>query len=214
MIELRQQLEIARNENRSLEERLKKFEEKANIELEILELEKSKSLEKKIIPDFFSMNNNKDGGESNDSSDPDEHYSLAPIAHANISVLGASDNEKLSLKLGLNGDATDDDDDDDEDEDDDEDDDEDEDEAHTPVFPFSSEGDDLAVFENPEENEGDEFYAAIEGAPSLRVVPVMIGGNKYFTNGKQDGAIFAVVHMTGKPGCKIGYFEDGNAFFS
>ena len=65
--ELRRELENVKNINRRLEERLRKYEEKKeNIELEILELEKNKSLEKRIIPDFFSINEKEDE-ESNSS---------------------------------------------------------------------------------------------------------------------------------------------------
>lgn len=208
--ELRRELENVKNINRRLEERLRKYEEKKeNIELEILELEKNKSLEKRIIPDFFSINEKEDE-ESNSSEldfdDDNGHYALDPIEHSDMSILGVVDNEKLSLN--------------DNDEDDDDDDD-DEDDNGPEDGTDNEEGEGDGPEEAPTPNsalEGEEdvkeFYAEIEGAPSLKVVSVMINGKKHFTNGKTDGSIFEVVHMTGEPGRKIGYFEDGKAFFS
>ena len=217
--ELRRELENVKNINRRLEERLRKYEEKENIELEILELEKNKSLEKRIIPDFFSINEKED--EESHSSELDfdvdnDHYALDPIEHSDMSILGVVDNEKLSLNDN-------DDDDDDDDNDDDDDDDADDDDDDGPEDGTDNEEDEGDVPEEAAntpnsamEGEEDvkEFYAEIEGAPSLKVVSVMINGKKHFTNGKTDGSIFEVVHMTGGPGRKIGYFEDGKAFFS
>ena len=54
VIALRKQVEELTKINTQLQEFLKMHDDRENIELEIVELEKNGSLEKKLIPDFFA----------------------------------------------------------------------------------------------------------------------------------------------------------------
>ena len=67
VIALRKQVEELTSKNTQLRESLQKYDERENIELEIVELEKTSSLDKKLITDFFEQTD-----EVSDDEDPEE----------------------------------------------------------------------------------------------------------------------------------------------
>jgi len=70
VIALRKQVEELTSKNTQLRESLQKYDERENIELEIVELEKTSSLDKKLITDFFEQTD-----EVSDDEDPEESSS-------------------------------------------------------------------------------------------------------------------------------------------
>jgi len=71
VVALRKQVEELTRINIELRESLQKHDDRVNIELEIVELEKNSSLEKKLITDFFETAE----GESEDEDGPEESSS-------------------------------------------------------------------------------------------------------------------------------------------
>ena len=87
VIALRKQVEELTNINTQLQELLKMHDDRENIELEIVELEKNASLEKKIIPDFFAeAARTDDEQEDLDESSSEESEDLAIVTPYAISL--------------------------------------------------------------------------------------------------------------------------------
>jgi len=106
VIALRRRVAELTKINECLQESLRNYEEKENIELEIVELERNSSLEKKLITDFFTGSQIASGDEDEpedeldndlDASSFEESDNVAIIASyaeehsSNISVVGGDD---------------------------------------------------------------------------------------------------------------------------
>lgn len=72
VIALRQRVAELTKINERMQESLRHYEEKANIELEIVELERNTSLEKKLITDFFTGSQIASGDENEPEDELDE----------------------------------------------------------------------------------------------------------------------------------------------
>jgi hypothetical protein len=88
VIALRKQVEELTKINTQLQEFLKMHDDRENIELEIVELEKNGSLEKKLIPDFFAEAAAASDGEQEDldESSSEESEDLAIVTPYAISL--------------------------------------------------------------------------------------------------------------------------------
>jgi len=80
VISLRKEVEELKQKNRDLLESLKKYEDMENIELEIVELEKNSSLDKKLVTDFFGKTEVSEDEDPEDSmsEDSDEEVIINP----------------------------------------------------------------------------------------------------------------------------------------
>ena len=95
IIALRKQIEELTKINTHLQESLKKYEERENIELEIVELEKNSPLDKKLITDFFGRPDEASDDEDPAESSSEESEDLAIVRSYAMSL--ASDVDRKSV---------------------------------------------------------------------------------------------------------------------
>jgi len=105
VIALRKQVEELTKKNSQLQESLKKSEERENIELEIVELEKNSSLDKKLITDFFGRPDEASDNEDPVESSSEESEDLAIVSSYAMSLASDVTAAGISINDGFEDDT-------------------------------------------------------------------------------------------------------------